>query len=152
GAGDELQGIKKGILEIADIIAVNKSDGENIGRATHAAAEYRSALHILTPPNAIWRPTVHAISGLTNVGLDALWDDVQAHRQKFEDEDAFISRRLAQDVRWMHEMVEDRLRAFWQGKSDVAQRLTEIEADVRDGKLTPSIGADTVVQLMTRSA
>ncbi|MGI9498500.1 MAG: methylmalonyl Co-A mutase-associated GTPase MeaB, partial [Geminicoccaceae bacterium] len=66
GAGDELQGIKKGILEIADIIAVNKADGNNVGRATHAAAEYRGALHILTPPDAEWRPTVHAVSGLEN--------------------------------------------------------------------------------------
>ncbi|MEO0620054.1 MAG: methylmalonyl Co-A mutase-associated GTPase MeaB [Pseudomonadota bacterium] len=152
GAGDELQGIKKGILEIADIIAVNKSDGENVSRATHAAAEYRSALHILTPPTAIWRPTVHAISGLTNTGLEALWQDVQAHRKTLENEDAFTPRRRSQDVRWMREMVEERLRAHWQGNSAVAARLPEIEANVRDGKLTPSIGADTVVRLMTQTA
>lgn len=152
GAGDELQGIKKGILEIADIIAVNKSDGDNMKRANHAAAEYRSALHILTPPNAEWSPTVHAISGLKNTGLEELWSDVRRHRAELTASGTFFERRRSQSVRWMHDMVEDRLRAHWMGNEVVAQRLPEIENAVREGQRTPSRAASEVLDLVLNTA
>ena len=145
GAGDELQGIKKGILELADIIAVNKADGDNVTRAQHAAAEYRSALHILTPPDADWTPTVHPVSGLANVGLDALWADVERHREQRLATGAFAARRRDQAVRWMHDMIENGLRARWLDAPGVATRLAEVEADVRAGRMTPSGGAGEIV-------
>lgn len=148
GAGDELQGIKKGIIEIADIIAVNKADGDNVKRATHAAAEYRSALHILTPPDAAWSPSVHAISGLSNSGLDELWDDVTRHRNELTASGHFDERRRAQSVRWMHDMIEDRLRAHWLGNERVAARLPQIEVAVRSGERTASLAATEVLELI----
>ncbi len=148
GAGDELQGIKKGILEIADIIAVNKADGDNINRANHAAAEYRSALHILTPPDAAWSPTVHAISGLSNSGLDTLWNDVLQHREELTASGNFEARRRAQAVRWMHDMIEERLRAHWLGNERIAAQLPEIETAVRTGKCTPSLAAANVLDMI----
>jgi len=152
GAGDELQGIKKGILEIADIIAVNKADGDNIKRATHAAAEYRSAIRILTPANTDWSPTVHAVSGLANTGLDTLWADVAQHRETLTASGAFEARRRDQAVRWMHDMIEDRLRADWLGQGEVAARLPEIESAVRDGTRTPSLAATEILDIVLRDA
>ena len=81
GAGDELQGIKKGVIEIADMIAVNKADGENVERATLAASEYRSALNILTPASANWSPPVLTVSAKENTGLDTLWQKIEEHRE-----------------------------------------------------------------------
>ena len=84
GAGDELQGIKKGVLELADMIAVNKSEGENRARAVRAAGEYRAALHIMQPASPNWSPPVVLVSGLENAGLDDMWAKVVEHRQRFE--------------------------------------------------------------------
>ena len=84
GAGDELQGIKKGVLELADMIAVNKADGDNIARAKAAAAEYRAALHILEAPSANWSPPVVTYSALTGDGIEALWGAVIDHRDKHD--------------------------------------------------------------------
>src|SRR5436190_16596003 len=84
GAGDELQGIKKGVIELADMIAVNKADGDNVKRATTAAAEYRAALHILNPKSANWSPPVITCSALTGTGIDQLWGQVLAHREPME--------------------------------------------------------------------
>src|ERR1700738_1674354 len=81
GAGDELQGIKKGLVELADMIAVNKADGDNIQRANLAAAEYRGALHILNPRSEHWHPPVETYSALTGTGIDMLWQKILAHRQ-----------------------------------------------------------------------
>src|SRR5947199_3255379 len=82
GEGDELQGIKKGVVELADVIAVNKADGDNIKRAKAAASEYRAALHILTPRSAIWSPPVVAYSALTGQGIPELWEIVRSHREQ----------------------------------------------------------------------
>src|SRR4051794_35723972 len=110
GAGDELQGIKKGILELADMIAVNKADaGEGERRANAAASEYRAALHILTPPSATWTPPVVTISGLNNTRLDAMWQKVVDHREKLTATGEIAKRRREQDVKWMWALVHERL-------------------------------------------
>ena len=85
GAGDELQGIKKGLVELADMIAVNKADGDNIKRANAAAAEYRAALHILNPRSPNWTPPVLTYSALTGNGVAELWEQVLAHRERMTD-------------------------------------------------------------------
>ena len=109
GGGDDLQGIKKGIIEIADMIAINKADGDNKIRAERAAQEYRNALHILTPKDAIWQPPVLTMSGLENSGLDKLWAHIADHRAKLKASGDFATRRQRQAVSWMRDMLEDRL-------------------------------------------
>src|SRR6201747_740796 len=93
GAGDELQGIKKGLVELADMIAINKADGDNIKRANHAAADYRSALHILTPRSEHWHPPVLTYSALTGTGIDALWQTILDHRTAMNASGDFDARR-----------------------------------------------------------
>src|SRR4051812_826771 len=106
GAGDELQGIKKGLIELADMIAVNKADGDNIKRANLAAAEYRSALHILTPRSEHWFPPVETYSALTGAGLDRLWQKILDHRTAMNASGEFAARRREQQVKWMWSMLE----------------------------------------------
>ncbi|HYF55839.1 MAG TPA: methylmalonyl Co-A mutase-associated GTPase MeaB, partial [Salinarimonas sp.] len=108
GAGDELQGIKKGILELADVIAVNKADDAG-ARANAAAAEYRAALHILAPSSGIWSPPVLTVSGLTGQGLDELWAKVLDHRARLEAAGELHAKRRAQDLKWMWALVHERL-------------------------------------------
>lgn len=149
GAGDELQGIKKGILEIADMIAVNKADGENKLRAQSAASEYRAALHILTPQSKNWLPPVLTISGLTGAGLDDLWKQVMAHREALMAHDEWEEKRLSQAVKWMHEMVEARLLARLNDNEDIMELVRNCESDVRSGKITASLAAQKIYSAIT---
>lgn len=151
GAGDELQGIKKGILEIADMIAVNKADGENEMRAKQAASEYRAALHILTPQSKNWSPPVITISGLTGQGLDHLWENIEAHRTALSASGEFEERRNNQAATWMREMVEARLLARLSENDEIIQLIETCEADVRSGRLTATLAADKILKALGNS-
>jgi LAO/AO transport system kinase len=144
GAGDELQGIKKGVVELADMIAVNKADGDNVTRAKAAAGEYRAALHILTPRSLIWAPPVVTYSALTEDGIGALWDQVQAHRQQLSASGEFAARRREQQVKWMWAMLEDRFHLRLKTDAKLKARLPAIEKSVAEGKLSPSLAVDEI--------
>src|SRR4051812_29647813 len=101
GAGDELQGIKRGLIEMADLIALNKADGDNRPRAQRAVTMYRNAIHLMYPADSLWIPPVVACSAVEHTGLDAIWADVLSHRTKLERAGLFQERRRAQAVRWM---------------------------------------------------
>ncbi|HYF55825.1 MAG TPA: methylmalonyl Co-A mutase-associated GTPase MeaB, partial [Salinarimonas sp.] len=148
GAGDELQGIKKGILELADMVAVNKAEGEGRARALAAAAEYRAALHILTPASATWSPPVVTISGLTGEGLEDLWERVLDHRRRMEATGELAARRREQDTRWMWALVDERLRERLTADEGTRARMRAIEAAVRGGATSPSAGADAIAALV----
>ncbi len=147
GAGDELQGIKKGIIELADMIAVNKADGDGIPRAQAAAAEYRAALHILAPASPLWSPPVITVSGIANQGLDGLWAHVVDHRQRLAAKGEIDIKRHAQDVKWMWAMIEERLHARLRNDPAVRARMPRIEADVAAGTLAPTLAADEIARL-----
>lgn len=148
GGGDDLQGIKKGIIELADMIAINKADGDNSERAERAAAEYRNALQILTPASADWHPPVITISGLSNLRLDVLWQKIADYRELMTVSGAFAVRRQGQAVRWMRDMLEDRLMVALNANPRVASALPAIESDVRAGRLLPTLGAQRILELM----
>lgn len=148
GGGDDLQGIKKGIIEIADMIAINKADGDNVKRAEAAAAEYRGALSILTPQSSNWMPPVLTISGRTDIGLDKLWNKIQEHRKKTTASGEFAARRQAQALTWMREMLEDRIMQALRSNPKVATALPDIETDVREGRLLPTLAVDRILALM----
>jgi LAO/AO transport system kinase len=147
GAGDDLQGIKKGVLELADMVAVNKADGDNRIRAEQAAAEYRMALHLMSPASPTWTPPVLTCSGLHDVGLDDLWHQVEVHRDKLGATGELEERRRGQQVRWMWSMLDERLRADLRGDPQVTGRLADVERRVHDGELTATVGVDEVWDL-----
>jgi LAO/AO transport system kinase len=150
GAGDELQGLKKGVVELADMIAVNKADGDNVTRAKAAAAEYRAALHILAPRSANWSPPVVTYSALTGEGVAALWAHVLDHREKLSATGELASRRAQQQVKWMWAMLEERLLAPLRSDRAIKTALAAIEADVAAGKLAPGAAVDKIAGMLGR--
>jgi LAO/AO transport system kinase len=149
GAGDELQGIKKGVLELADLIAVNKAEGDGRSRAQAAAAEYRAALHILAPASPNWTPPVVLISGLMNEGLPEMWEQVLDYRRRLETTGELAAKRRRQQVKWMWTMLEDRLFSRLRSDPEVKRRLPEIEAAVASGTLAPTLAAEQIAALVT---
>lgn len=148
GAGDELQGIKKGVVELADMIAVNKADGDNIKRAQQAAAEYRAALHILKPASDGWSPPVVTYSALTGDGLAAIWQSICDYRQSSEASGALARKRRDQQVTWMWSMLEERLFAKLRADPELKSRLPQIEKAVAAGKLSPMLAVEEIAAAM----
>jgi LAO/AO transport system kinase len=147
GAGDELQGIKRGLLELADIIAVNKAEGNQVERANRAAMEYKTALHILSAANPSWDPQVLTISARDNRGLDELWAKVVQRHQAMQGAGALEQRRSDQAAAWMREIFEQRLLAAFKGGRRAARHFQELEDKVRQGKMTPGAAAEELGRL-----
>ncbi|GAA0772919.1 methylmalonyl Co-A mutase-associated GTPase MeaB [Roseibium denhamense] len=148
GAGDELQGIKKGVLEIADMIAVNKADGDGAVRARSAASDYRAALHILAPKSPTWSPPVITVSGLANEGLDTLWQQVDTYRSRMEATGEWQEKRSSQQVAWMWDLLQQRLMHELKNSSATADRLKTLESSVRNGSTAVSVAVDELTTLM----
>ena len=148
GAGDELQGIKKGVLELADMIAVNKAEGDGAARARLAAGEYKAALHIMQQASPNWSVPVVMISGLANVGLDEMWAHVEEHRRRFDKSGELSAKRRAQQVKWMWAMLEERLLARLHSDAKVRGRLPTLEREVGDGALSPTLAVEEVATLL----
>ena len=146
GAGDELQGIKKGILEIADMIAINKADGENLKKANQALREYRSALHIMASHDD-WKVPVVACSALENTGLKELWANIEEHAAQMDASGKARERRAKQDVKWLWTQVEDRLQDSFRNHKGVKEILCGVEGDVQSGKITASGGAEQLLKV-----
>ncbi|HEX3710774.1 MAG TPA: methylmalonyl Co-A mutase-associated GTPase MeaB [Pseudolabrys sp.] len=148
GAGDELQGLKKGIVELADMIAVNKADGDNIQRAKLAAADYRAALNILKAQSETWSPPVVTYSALTGDGVNELWRLVLDHNQKMSGSGELSARRRDQQVKWMWTMLEERLTSRLRGDPAVREKLRQAEAAVAAGKLAPTLAVEEIAGLL----
>ena len=145
GAGDELQGIKKGVLELADVLAVNKADGANVARARQAAVDCRRALHLVRPSDADWEPPVLTCSAVEGHGLDDLWSAVDAHRERMTANGRRAGRRQAQKLEWMHTMLRERLLAHFDTDPAFAAARAEAEAAITGGRLTPSVAVDRLL-------
>jgi LAO/AO transport system kinase len=150
GAGDELQALKKGVVELADMIAVNKADGDNLPRAKLAAADYGAALHILAPRSPNWSPPVMTYSALKNEGIDALWAQVLEHRRRLRASGELEERRGEQQVKWMWSMLEEELFAPLRSDRAVKTALPQIEADVAAGRMAPATAVAKITALLGR--
>ena len=150
GAGDELQGLKKGLVELADMIAVNKADGDNVRRAQAAAAEYRAALHIIMPRSPNWTPPVVTYSALTGDGVTELWGQIIAHRERMQGTGELPARRREQQVKWMWTMLEERLFARLRSDPALKAKLKQTEAAVAAGKLAPTLAVEEIVQALEK--
>lgn len=148
GAGDELQGIKKGILEIADALAVNKADGDNIPLATRAMAEYRGALRLFRHGSANWSPPVLQTSALESKGMDEVWNIILDHRDKLGASGELMEKRRHQQQAWMWSMLEEGLKQHFVGRRDVQRLLPEMEAAVSQCTLTPTEAARRLLALL----
>jgi LAO/AO transport system kinase len=148
GAGDELQGLKKGIVELADMIAVNKADGDNVARARLAAADYRAALNILAPHSENWSPPVLTYSALTGDGIALLWEQIVAHKEKMTASGELSQRRREQQVKLLWSMLEERLTARLRSDPAVRGKLKAAEAAVAAGRLAPTLAVEEIAELL----
>jgi LAO/AO transport system kinase len=148
GAGDELQGLKKGVVELADVIAVNKAEGTNAERARAAAADLSAALRILSSQEGGPVPPVLTVSGFANEGLDRLWEEIVAFCDRQQAASAFERRRASQAVLWFHALLAEEVQARLFAKPQDEAALAEIEQEVRDGRMN----AAAAVRIMLERA
>ncbi len=137
GAGDELQGIKRGILEMVDLLAINKADGDNVNRAERARREFENALHLFPASDDGWIPKTVVCSGLTGAGVPAVWDVVLEHHQQMQETGNFTRRRERQAVDWMRDLISQALEADFLRRPGMEARLREAEIAVRQGAVNP---------------
>ncbi|MCG7606920.1 ATPase/protein kinase [Mycolicibacterium sp. (ex Dasyatis americana)] len=143
--GDQLQGIKKGVLELADVIVVNKADGEHAIEAKAAARELTGAIRLIYPRETLWRPPVLTMSALEGQGLAQLWDTVLKHREVLTEAGEFEARRRAQQVDWTWSMVRDTVLDRVMSHPGVRSIRDEVERRVREGEVTPALAAQQII-------
>ena len=144
--GDQLQGIKKGVLELADIVVVNKADGDHLTDARSAARELSMAIRLIYPRDTLWRPPVLTMSALQRTGLTELWDTVERHRHVLTDAGEFEARRRAQQVDWTWQMVRDTVLDRALSNPAVRKIRPEVERQVLAGELTPALAAQQILE------
>lgn len=141
GAGDELQGIKRGIMELADMVAINKAEGENELRARTAAREYQTALHYMHPRTPGWTPAVRTMSGLNNIGLDKVWEVIEEYRKVQTENGQLQARRRQQLQQWTWDIVEDHLLTSFRNHPNVRAITDHLGENLESGQTTPSLAA-----------
>ena len=147
GAGDELQGIKKGVMELADAIVINKADGDNITAAQRARRAYQNALHLFRPPESGILPQVLTCSALHQEGIPTIWSFIHEYWEATRASGYFQKKRQQQNLHWMHGLVQDYLERQFYQNSQLVQHRSLIEQKVRDGSTTPLQGAQELITL-----
>jgi len=150
GAGDELQGIKRGLIELSDLLAVNKADGDRVNAAKMAAGEYRLALRCMQKRHPDWPTPVVTCSAATGDGLDHLWQQVTAYHDLLKSDGSLDSRRQSQSLKWMWSQVDDRLRRLLRDHPQVRQMTESIEQQVKAGDLPATAAADRILDAFIR--
>lgn len=147
GGGDDLQGIKRGIMELADLILVNKADGETAAAANHTAADYQHALKLMHPRTPGWVPVIQTCSALQGNGIPEAWDRIRAHRAHLEQSNTLESRRAGQARDWMWSETAENLIAALRQHPTVRQRLPELERAVIAHEIPPTVAAETLLNI-----
>lgn len=148
GGGDDLQGIKRGIMELADLVVINKADGDLLAKARLAAADYRMALHLMRPRHADWQPQVQMASALLGEGIDAVWATIEDFRSKLEKTGAFQAQRRHQAEGWLWRELQDGLLDWLKNDPAVAGELPKLQKAVGAGKTTPHAAATKILSLL----
>jgi LAO/AO transport system kinase len=150
GTGDSLQGIKRGVLELADIVVVNKTDGDREIEAKHVARELAEALHLFGPATPSWEPPVLTCSARDGSGIERLWHEVERHRDALTSAGEFEAKRTRQQTDWMWAMVEERLLGQLRSDTGVRTLAPDIERQLRDRSMTPTQGANRILAELGR--
>ncbi len=148
GAGDELQGIKKGVLELADAIAITKADDDNVDKAMKARQAYAYALHLLAPASPDWHPPVLTCSARTMEGVDRIWETVHKHRSIVAASGALIANRRQQALAWLQDLVDEGLRERFLRHPGIQAQLPHYQREVVDGRTSPTAAAEALLFLL----
>jgi LAO/AO transport system kinase len=146
GAGDELQGIKRGIMEMADLIAITKADGNNVQKAELARAEYANALHLFPPSESRWTPTVVTCSSLNNIGVETVWNHISEYKAFTNQNGYFNTKRKEQIQSWMFETIEDLLKNNFYNHPAVTSILDDVKSKVQSKEMCSYTAADTLLK------
>ena len=145
GAGDELQGIKKGIMEMADMVVINKADGDNIRKSEMARLQYQNALHIFPQSDSGWSPVVTKASSTKNTGIDIVWDEVLKYKELVNENGYFGRNRNQQKIRWMYDNIDNELKHLFYGSKDIESQLIELKKDIISSKISPVKAAQKIL-------
>lgn len=146
GAGDELQGIKKGIMEMADMVVINKADGDNIRRSEMAKLQYQNALHIFPRSESGWTPVVSTASSTKNIGIDYVWDKISTYKKLVLENGYFKQNRINQQIQWMYNNINEELKRLFYDSEDIKQHLKILEKDIVSSKISPVKAAQNIIQ------
>jgi LAO/AO transport system kinase len=144
--GDELQGIKRGVMELADLLVINKADGELKAAAQRTAAEYQNALGLMRPPAADWYPPVLQVSALEGAGVAKVWETVADYRRVMAETDAIAARRADQARAWRWSEITEPLTAAFRDHAGVRRQIAKLENQVASGKLAPTAAAEKLLK------
>ena len=145
GAGDELQGIKRGIIEMADAIIINKADGDNIAKARAAQVEYRNALQLYPPSPSGWAPVVDTCSSTSRFGIDQVWETIKKYRQTTLDNGYFIKKRAEQNRQVLHDTIGEALANHFYSNKEIHQQVKKMEKEIVAGQLNPYAAAQMLL-------
>ena len=150
GAGDELQGIKRGIMEMADLIAINKADGNNIEKAGIAQAQYRNAIHLFPRKESDWDPQVLTCSAYNKTGIREIWAQVENYQKQTRENGYFFRKRNAQAIYWMHETIEEQLRNSFYQHPEMKEKLKVMENYVMNDAMSSFMAAGELLELYSK--
>jgi len=150
GAGDELQGIKRGIMEMADLIAINKADGNNLEKAQMAKMQYKNAIHLFPKKESDWEPGVLTCSAFQKVGIDTIWEQIEKYKKQTVNNGYFFRKRNEQATYWMHETIEDHLKRNFYNHPEIAEKLKVLENYVLNDKMSSFIAAGELLKIYSK--
>ncbi|MBU2512071.1 methylmalonyl Co-A mutase-associated GTPase MeaB [bacterium] len=145
GAGDELQNIKKGVIEMADAVLINKADGDNKIPAQRTRQEFNQALHLLKPVKEGWQTQAYCCSALTGEGIEEIWHVILEFKERMQTSGDFFARRREQSLNWMHEMIVERIKRSFFENSDIKKELPELEKMVSEGRLPVTSAVEKIM-------
>lgn len=151
GAGDELQGIKKGIMEMADMVVINKADGDNVRKSQIARSQYQNALHIFPQSESGWSPVVSTASAIKNIGIDKVWEEITAYKKLVMENGYFHKNRNLQQVQWMYNNINEELKRLFYGSKDIASQLSMLEKEIISAKISPVKAAQKIIEAFKKS-
>ena len=151
GAGDELQGIKKGIMEMADMVVINKADGDNVRKSQIARSQYQNALHIFPQSESGWSPVVSTASAIKNIGIDKVWEEITAYKKLVLENGYFHKNRNLQQVQWMYNNINEELKRLFYGSKDIASQLSMLEKEIISAKISPVKAAQKIIEAFKKS-
>ncbi len=151
GAGDELQGIKKGIMEMADMVVINKADGDNIRMSEMARLQYQNALHIFPESESGWSPVVTTASAIKNIGISNVWDEVLKFKKLVDENGYFLKNRNHQQIKWMYNNINEELKQLFYGSTNIKSQLSKLEKDIVAVKISPVKAAQKIIEAFKKS-
>ena len=146
GAGDELQGIKKGIMEMADMVVINKADGDNIRMSEMARIQYQNALHIFPQSESGWSPVVSTASAIKNMGISNVWDEITKFKKLVESNGYFLKNRNHQQIQWMYNNINEELKQLFYGSKNISTKLKVLEQHIVNSKISPVKAAQKIIE------